>query len=121
MLHANKVIIGISGAQVAACQNVEIQEQTDTIEVASPTSGKAKDFITGRSSWGFTTSYLVVETDTPLKNIKAMSGKTVTITAETSQDDRLQGTAICTSVTVSLNQGALVKGSFSFQGTGALQ
>ena len=80
----------------------------ETIEKASATSSQWKEFITGRKEWGIETDYLIT-TDENIQD-----------SPQYGTDSYCIGTVICTECVVDFRQGSLVKGTFSFQGTGPL-
>lgn len=95
----------------------------ETIEIASATSSQWKEFITGRKEWGIDTDYLIT-TDENIHDYPLRVGQTFNIRVQDSPrygtDSYCIGTVICTECVVDFRQGSLVKGTFSFQGTGPL-
>ena len=58
-INGNNILIYVNGAVVAGTRSNEVQTNRELIEIASPTSGEWREFITGRKDWGFTVSWLV--------------------------------------------------------------
>lgn len=107
-----------SGAVIAASKSCDIEYSCETIETASISSGKARNFIAGRTSWSISLSWLVMNVSSSMLKV----GQTIQIQIANAQDDTdyLIGTAICTKCKITANVGALAQGSFVFQGTGDL-
>ncbi len=54
-----QLILAFGGAVVASSVTCEVEMQTDTIEVASPTSGVFRDYIASLCGWSISTSGLI--------------------------------------------------------------
>lgn len=120
MLGQDLLILGSDGLTpiVAGARSCEIKKDLDLIETASPTSGSAKTYISGRTGWSINISNLVVSPATDLNNldqgmvtikVKVRGGSVI-----------LTGQAFFKRCVVSAALGNLVKGSFELQGTGPL-
>lgn len=57
-----QLILAFGGAVVASSVTCEVDMQTDTIEVASPTSGVFRDYIASLCGWSISTSGLIKST-----------------------------------------------------------
>ena len=118
--HGDTLFISITstGEVIAGTKSNEIQTGCETIETTNPSQGSWKAFLAGRAEWSFTVGTLISATSNlsellMVRNsytIKLMRGTTVLRT----------GTAICTQCKITSQKSALVQGSFSFKGTGAL-
>lgn len=115
----NVIYIGLNGTKIAALKSCELSNKVDTIEIASPTTGQWKTFLAGRKEWSMSCSYLVMSTAVMKTNALSV-GTTYTITF-TDGTTTITGSAICIMAEVTASVGALVKGSFKFQGTGQLE
>ena len=84
-------------------------------------SGKWKEFLAGRMDWGINSDYLITAWN-DIANNPMKVGKTYAIMVIDSRNsgEYLSGTVICTECVIDMRNGSLVKGSFSFQGTGPL-
>ena len=115
---------GQSFTPFACCKSNDIEMRCGTMEVASPSQGSFREYITDRKEWSLTTTYLV-GTDSGdfmarLGDIMKV-GNTVAIVWRNRQtSEELRGNAIITTCKMTATKGNLCVGSFSFQGTGAL-
>ena len=105
---------------VAAAKSIEINVKCDTVERTSANSGLFREYITGRKDWNFQVSSLV--TSAQFSGAKTMVGTTyaVKFTLQSSTAALMSGKAICTQAKITDQKGSIAKGSFVFQGTGAL-
>lgn len=105
---------------VAAAKSIEINVKCDTVERTSANNGLFREYITGRKEWNFQISSLV--TSSQFSGAKTMVGTTygVKFTLQNSTTALMSGNAICTQAKITDQKGAIAKGSFVFQGTGAL-
>jgi len=104
---------------VALARSCDINVDCDEIEVSSATTGKWRDFISGRLSWSITVNYLVTAGGVASDVLKV--GTTVGIkVADGSTGTPMTGTAIIKSCKVTATKGSLSQGSFQFTGKGAL-
>ena len=112
-----------SGATIiAGCRSDEIQVGTELIEISSPTSGKWREYLAGRSEWSFTTSYLVMANSQVQDLLKTGTKVNVSIVSNegTATVVLLQGEAFIKSAKQTFTLGNLAQGSFQFVGTGEL-
>ena len=109
------------GTPVAGVTSDRLRVSGETIEIASATSSKWKEFLAGRNDWGITCDYLITMWD-DIADYAMKVGNTYAIMVIDSNnaDEYLSGTVICTECVIDMRNGSLVKGSFSFQGTGPL-
>lgn len=107
-------------AVLAAAKSLELQVQCEMIERTSANYGIYREYITGRKDWSITVSTLV--TSSQFQGIASMIGTTYSVkfALQGSTVALLSGSAICKSVKITEQKGAIAKGSFVFQGTGAL-
>ena len=105
---------------VAAAKSIEINVKCDTVERTSANSGLFREYITGRKDWNFQVSSLV--TSSQFSGAKTMVGTTyaVKFSLQGSTAALMSGNAICTQAKITDQKGSIAKGSFVFQGTGAL-
>lgn len=119
MLKGNDLVVWKNGTAIALAKSCEITLDTDVIEKSSPSSGKARAYVAGRTGWKVSTSCL-------LTNVKAFAlanGTSVTLSfgSRDLNSDRLTGEAIVTDVKLTGTRGNLSSGSISFIGNGALR
>lgn len=105
---------------VAAAKSIEINVKCDTVERTSANNGLFREYITGRKDWNFQISSLV--TSSQFSGAKTMVGTTyaVKFSLQGSTAALMSGNAICTQAKITDQKGSIAKGSFVFQGTGAL-
>lgn len=107
---------------VAAAKSIEVNINCETIEKARTSIAAWRQFITGRKDWSFTTSCLV--TAATFTASVSMVGKSYSVKffdgTDTTKSALLTGSAICTQAKITEQKGSVAKGSFVFQGTGAL-
>lgn len=110
-----------NGTVLAASKSLELNINDETIEVGRTSGEMWRKFITGRKDWSVSVSTLV--SDGQFKASVGMIGKTygVKFVAGISATTALlSGTCICKQVKITDQKGSVAKGSFVFQGTGAL-
>mgnify|MGYP006967196923 CR=1 FL=1 len=109
------------GTPVAGVTSDRIRVNGETIEKASATSSKWKEFLAGRMDWGINSDYLVTSwNDISGNPMKVGETYAIKVLDSMNSDAYLLGTVICTECVIDMRNGSLVKGSFSFQGTGPL-
>lgn len=117
-LVGNRIYISLNGTKIAAQKSCKLSNGCDTIETASPTTGTWKTFIAGRASWSMSCSWLVLSASAMKTNaLRVRSTYTITFTDGSTT---MSGTAICEKCDIESSVGSLVKGTFTFRGTGAL-
>lgn len=105
---------------VAGVKADRLRVAGETIEIASATSSRWKEFLAGRKEWDITTDYLL--TTWNIQEVLRV-GETypILVIDSNNTDAYLSGTVICTEAVQDYQIGALAKGSFVFKGTGPLQ
>jgi predicted secreted protein len=103
---------------ISAAKSCTIRKNADTIETASSTSGTARTFVAGRTSWTVELNHLVTYDDN--KGGIPQVGNQYSLAIKVGTTTVLSGTAICTEATITATKGSLSQGSIKFQGTGAL-
>lgn len=104
-------------ALIAGIKSCSIRKDCELIETSSPTSGTDETFVSGRTSWQISLSYLVAAPGTDLSKV---GGSAVTVQVVVGTSTVLTGSAIFKTCEVVGAVGALAKGSFVLQGTGPL-
>lgn len=110
-----------NGTVLAASKSLELNINDETIEVGRTSGEMWRKFITGRKDWSVSVSTLVSAGQ--FKTSVGMIGKTygVKFVAGISATTALlSGICICKQVKITDQKGSITKGSFVFQGTGAL-
>lgn len=105
---------------IAGVKGDKLRVSGETIEVSNETNCDWKKFIAGRKEWDITTDYLVLTSSSIASDILRV-GKTYTVCILAGGNSILRGQAICTETVQNYQNGALIKGSFTFKGTGALE
>lgn len=125
ILNGRNLIVKSNGVAIACARSCELDIDSEVIEVASPSSGRSKEYIAGRKSWSVNVGHLVkVGTNKDnLRSAIAMPGQTVTLVfcVEDGLMYKWEGSAICTKAKLTGTIGNLAQGSFSFQGSGELK
>lgn len=122
MMKGNDLLITAADGTLYANKSAELTVDGEVIEVASPMSGRWREYIAGRKTWAVSCGYLV--SDTRIKTDALKVGQTVSVTIGKrggSSAQLLHGTAIVTSFRVTGNRGNLAQGAFGLKGTGALE
>ena len=115
------LMIPVSGGVyrcVAGAKSCKLSVKGETIEISSTSSSRWKEFITGREEWEVSTSHLIISAY-DIESYKSFVGTTMQIRFGTASN-YMSGSAICTQYDVESSVGSLARGSFRFQGTGAL-
>ena len=109
------------GTPIAGVTADRVRVSGETIEKASATSSKWKEYLAGRMDWGITSDYLITFWNDIADNaMKVGQTYAIMVIDSSNADEYLSGTVICTECVIDMRNGSLVKGSFSFQGTGPL-
>lgn len=117
--NGNNILIYVNGAMVAGTRSDEVQSGCDTIEIANPTSGDWRQFITGRKEWSVNTSWLLPAASDLGRLLQVGTTVTIRILGRGAAKG-LIGTAIVKTCKITNTRGNISNGSFAFQGTGAL-
>lgn len=116
-LKGKDINILLNGVIVAVSTSCEIDKSCDIIERASASSGKAKSFVAGRTSWSVNLSKFVEVAGSDLLRV----GETYTLKVQVEgTSDYQTGTAICQNCHITAQKGHLCSGTLSFQGSGEL-
>ena len=110
-----------NGIVLAASKSLELNINGETIEVGRTSAKMWRRFITGRKDWSISVSTLVGSSQFTAS--AAMIGKTYVVKFVNGQSATaalLSGICICKQVKITEQKGSIAKGSFVFQGTGAL-
>jgi predicted secreted protein len=122
----NNIIVQIQSGQnwvaVGAARTDEIQVDGEQIEIASKTSGKWREFMTGRNTWSVQTSYLVTVASDIRELLKVNTTVRLRIGGSTmATGDYLTGYAIIKTQKLTAPIGGLANGTIVFLGNGALE
>ena len=110
-----------NGIVLAASKSLELNINGETIEVGRTSGEMWRQFITGRKDWSISVSTLVGSGQFTAS--AAMIGKRYGVKFVDGQSATaalLSGICICKQVKITEQKGSIAKGSFVFQGTGAL-
>ena len=118
-INGNNILIYIDGAAVAGTKSNEVQSNRELIEIASPTSGEWREFITGRKDWGFTISWLV-SSHQDIEQLLLNAGTVTVRIIGRGQETGLTGSAIVQSCKMTFTRGNLAQGSLQLKGSGPL-
>ena len=118
-INGNNILIYINGAAVAGTKSNEVQSNRELIEIASPTSGEWREFITGRKDWGFTVSWLV-SSHSDIQQLLLSAGVVTVRIVGRGQSLGLTGRAIVQSCKMTFTRGNLAQGSLQLKGSGPL-
>lgn len=117
LIYFNGSVIG--GTSDSAERSNEINTSCETLEVASPSTGAWRTYITGRKEWSVTVNYLVPAVANITEVLRI--GETYTLAVKNRAGSTLMsGTAICQQAKVTSTRGNLIQGSFVFKGSGGL-
>jgi predicted secreted protein len=122
----NNIIVQIQSGQnwvaVGAARTDEIQVDGEQIEIASKTSGKWREFLTGRNTWSVQTSYLVTVASDIRELLKVNTTVRLRIGGSTmATGDYLTGNAIIKTQKLTAPIGGLANGTIVFLGNGPLE
>ena len=118
-INGNNILIYIDGAAVAGTKSNEVQSNRELIEIASPTSGEWREFITGRKDWGFTISWLV-SSHADIQQLLLNAGVVTVRIVGRGQSLGLTGKAIVQTCRMTFTRGNLAQGSLQLKGSGPL-
>jgi len=105
---------------IGCTKSNDIQYDCDMDEVSSPSTGKAKEYIDGRTAWSITTNYLVLA-DAQVRDILMVSQKfKLAFCPRNAQSTGVKGDAYMKVCKITATRGNLIQGTFQFQGTGPL-
>lgn len=107
---------------IAASNSCDIEVACDVKEISSPSSGVFRSFVAGRKSWTVRVNWMVYTTDTvksKLTSVGSSFGLRMTVSGNASTDI-LSGSAILVQAQVQGSVGNILRGSWTFQGSGLL-
>lgn len=122
LIHGDNLLIYAGGSVVAAAKSCKILMDVETIETAGTDDGQFRCYVASMSSWSVSVDKLVEV----VKDLFLNNGQTVTVSFvvrdmfNNLSGDRMTGQAFVVNAGASGSVSALVKGSLTFQGTGAL-
>lgn len=117
LIYFNGSVIG--GTANSAERSNEINTSCETLEVASPSTGSWRTYITGRKEWSVTVNYLVPAVANITEVLRVGQSYTLAVKNQ-SGTTLMSGTAICQQAKVTSTRGNLIQGSFVFKGSGEL-
>ena len=118
-INGNNILIYVDGAVVAGTRSNEVQTNRELIEIASPTSGEWREFITGRKDWGFTVSW-IVSNHSDIQQLLLNAGVVTVRIVGREQETGLTGSAIVQTCRMTFTRGNLAQGSLQLKGNGPL-
>ena len=125
-MNGKYIIIKLGNTAIAALKSVNIQTSAKTEELSNAGISAAENMwersITTKLKWSISTDQLIVA-DSAIATSVLRNGTSYRISVYKSATDStaiLTGMAICTKASVKAAIGALVKGSFTFEGNGPL-
>lgn len=118
-----QLILAFGGAVVASSVTCEVEMQTDTIEVASPTSGVFRDYIASLCGWSISTSGLIKTTQQQHDLFELWRNRTKLRVNYYDTEMRMvrSGYAIITNLRESAPNRSIPTYSISLQGCGELK
>ena len=118
-----QLILAFGGAVVASSVTCEVDMQTDTIEVASPTSGVFRDYIASLCGWSISTSGLIKSTQQQYDLFELWRNRTKLRVNYYDTEMRMvrAGYAIITNLRESAPNRSIPTYSISLQGCGELK
>ena len=117
--HGRNLIIKVNGEAVAGARSCTISTDAETIEKASATNAKAREYLPGRTGWQVSCSHLVV--DSQYISLPLSVGMVVDVQlVHKDTGIGLKGTAIIKKCDMTMTLGNLAQGSLNLLGTGAL-
>lgn len=132
-MNGNYIIIMRGSTAIAGTTAQEIETDSTLIERSSPASSQWSEFITGRKEWSVTVNYLLLSAGSyshtasgitystnGLRDILNVGSTYTLVIRDRSGSNTVTGSAILTKARQTYKRGSLVKGSFTFKGTGSL-
>lgn len=116
MILGKDLIISLNNIPISAAKSCTITRKADKIEISTPESGNAKEYVAGRTTWEITASVLVLS----VANILIKVGQTYNVQVRCNGETQT-GKAICTECKIDAQKGSLAKGSYKFLGSGELK
>ena len=100
---------------IAAAKTCSISYQTDLIEIASPSTAEAREYVAGRDDWSISLNHLVTAGAPFAGLLKVRHKYTISVVVG---GQRRTGTVICQQADLNGAVGSLAEGSVKFKGTG---
>lgn len=108
--------VGSSWVAIAGTKSDDIQVDGELIEIASPTTGTWKSYISGKKSWGLTVNWLL----SAVSDVKSVLQVGDRVKLRIGGANGMEGYAYIKTAKVTATKGSLANGSFSFVGDGEL-
>ena len=102
----------------AFSKQCDVDQKTDVIEVSSPTSGRAKEYITGRREWSMSCQCLL-SNDVSTTEALYREGRPIEVSCRASGNE-YRGTAIITALKTTGVIHSMATYAITLQGTGEL-
>lgn len=119
--NGNDILVYMNGVAIAHARSAEVSVDGELIEVASPTQGDWREFLSGRKEWAVQVGYLVMENSELTKVVQVNQKVQVVIHGRNVSDTTgLIGSAFIKTAKQTYTRGALIQGSISFKGSGPL-
>lgn len=118
-INGNNILIYVGGSLVAGTRSNEIQVNREVMEIASPSSGDFREYLSGRKDWSLNISWLVPNAANLQQLLLSAGTVTVRIIGR-GESLGLTGSAIVTSCKMTFTRGNLAQGSLQLRGSGAL-
>ena len=119
-MNGNNILIFLGSTAIAGTKSHEIQVDSETIEISSPSNGDWRQHIVGRKSWSITVNFLVSAVGDLAKLLNVGNSYTVTIKDRSNNSYNVSGTATLVHCDEKFTRGSLSVGNYRFQGNGAL-
>jgi hypothetical protein len=106
-----------NGLDMMAVVTHDVENEADTIEIASATQGQWREHIAGRKSWAITANTLVLSAGMSLGMLQVGQTFAMKSYQRDSMYNNVHGQAELQQCRIDATKGALVKGYFKFRGT----
>lgn len=118
-IKGKNLTIYLGSNAIGSATSCDVNIDAETKEVADTNNGQWRKYIVRRQGWSVSCNFLVPTSDTMKAQLQKV-GSSYTLKFQTSATDYLSGTAICIQADISGATNDLLKGTFQFQGSGAL-
>lgn len=119
MLLGKSLVIKLNDVVIASSTSCEIDLNRDTEETSSPRTGEYKSYVAGRKGWNVTCTWLVASQTDMTNKIINFGGEYTLSCVLPGNETIIEGNAICTKCKITATKGNLIKGTFTFLGTGS--
>lgn len=132
-MNGNYIIIMRGSTAIAGTTAQDIETSNNVIERSSPSSSTWREFIRGRSEWSVNVSYLLLSASNyshtaggityasgGLRDVLNVGSTYTLVIRDRTGSNTVTGSAILVKAKQTYQRGSLVKGSFTFRGTGSL-